>query len=64
MASYIHYGPSNLPLPKIDGIKKSLASNLAKGLPAARKNLKDHGRALICLPKALEGTEMDDLWKI
>ena len=30
MASYIHCGPSNLPLPEIDGIKKSLASNLAK----------------------------------
>lgn len=65
MASYIHCEPSDLPLPEVNVINKSLASNLTKGMPVARKTtpktVMEYSSEGRYLPKALEGTELNNL---
>lgn len=69
MASYIHCGPSDLPLPEMFGeIKKSFASNLARGMPLARKTtpgtMAEHLSKKLFLPEAPDGTELESLYEI
>lgn len=69
MESYIHCGPNNLSLPDTFGeLEKSFASNLARGMPLARKTtpgiMAEHLSEKFILPEARDGTDLDSLYEI